>query len=263
MLKNSATELYIFRKWIPQDLKNDVWTTYHLNKIIRKSFSKIQLEGYPLILDAGCGYGAEASYLSKYGEVVGIDLSKNAIRTAKKEYPQSQFVLGSAIKLPFKENSFQITFSKDVLHHTPNRIGILSEMKRVTSTDGYIVVLESNAINPVHKYYFRGKHKEEAGLCKNTESNLLQELRTVGISNVNSVFIDAHTYYLWFGGWHKKKIVKFLPPFLFLNGMTFMWMFVVNRIPSFMLLVFRMENIVESSLRLRIYASFICLIGHK
>lgn len=56
-------------------------------------------------------------------------------------------VCGTANKLPFKENSFDITFCSNLLHHLENHQETVSEMKRVSNK--YVVLSEPNRNNPL------------------------------------------------------------------------------------------------------------------
>jgi SAM-dependent methyltransferase len=49
-----------------------------------------------LILDAGCGRGGTADYLVRHGwgQVMGIDIEPESIKTARRNYPRPQFLIG-------------------------------------------------------------------------------------------------------------------------------------------------------------------------
>lgn len=46
---------------------------------------------YPKILELGCGLGYISNELSKFGDVIGVDISKTAIEKASKLYPKIKF----------------------------------------------------------------------------------------------------------------------------------------------------------------------------
>ena len=76
------------------------------------------------VLEVGCGSGL-SSVISLEGlrpdqQWVGLDLS-TAIDVARDrigEHPNTAFVQGDALALPFKRTSFDAVFSEGVLHHT-------------------------------------------------------------------------------------------------------------------------------------------------
>ncbi len=84
------------------------------------------------ILDIGCGYGKYTQMLaSKYGEVVGLDLSGNSIDYALKHYSADniKYIVADSSKLPFADSAFDVVFSRLSPHN-------LEEMKRVLKPGG-------------------------------------------------------------------------------------------------------------------------------
>src|SRR6185369_13695546 len=67
------------------------------------------------ILDAGCGTGRLAELMKNVGEVTGIDMSDEALKFAKERGIKVK--KASVMKLPFKDNSFDVITSIDVLYH--------------------------------------------------------------------------------------------------------------------------------------------------
>lgn len=95
-------------------------------------------KGNEKVLDVGCGSGRFFNYL-KDTDYTGIDFSKNLINEAKKRFPNEKFIVGDALSLPFKDNSFDKVYSIAVLHQIPKeeyRFKALNEIKRVLKKDG-------------------------------------------------------------------------------------------------------------------------------
>ena len=64
------------------------------------------------ILSAGCGTGGELRFLQRYGDVVGVDASPEAIRFARLAGFDDTKVKQSPIEqLPFRDRSFDIVFA--------------------------------------------------------------------------------------------------------------------------------------------------------
>jgi SAM-dependent methyltransferase len=108
----------------------------HLNNFINFSSSK-------KLLDIGCGNGYFSYYFSKRAETVGLDFSQKMLV----QNPCKNLVQGTALSLPFKDNSFDIVFCSNLLHHIENPQDVIHEMKRVSTN--YIVILEPNRNNPL------------------------------------------------------------------------------------------------------------------
>lgn len=78
------------------------------------------------VLDAGCGSAFSASlWLSpEWGGSmwVGADISTaiDVARSRLSSIPNTHFVQGDVLELPFREEVFDVIFSEGVLHHTPS-----------------------------------------------------------------------------------------------------------------------------------------------
>lgn len=80
-----------------------------------------------LVLDIGCGTGF---FTSKFKKVVGLDVSRNNLLTAKQLLPEKDFVLADATFLPFKQNSFDGSISMEVLEHISDPVETINEIHR-------------------------------------------------------------------------------------------------------------------------------------
>ena len=90
------------------------------------------------ILDVGCGTGANLEMLAQYGEAEGVDVSDDALEFCKQKGLQAQ--KGLAEKLPFAEETFDITTALDVIEHLDDDLSGLREMHRVTKSGGYSLI---------------------------------------------------------------------------------------------------------------------------
>ncbi len=108
-------------------------------------------------LDIGCGTGMFLSMLDKTsdGELYGLDLSMRMLRVAVKKHRGICFVRGSALRLPFRDSSFDAVFSTMMMHHLTHdeRIRALSEIRRVLKRGGAYYSLEfgNEGLNTVGK----------------------------------------------------------------------------------------------------------------
>lgn len=113
-----------------------------------------RLNCYPKeILDLGCGTGeAEENLHTQFIRIVGVDLSRGMISEAKnKNIQDCEFTLSNALKLPFRDNNFNLVFSFSLFHHLEpaNWISALKEVKRVLTKRGILVICEHNPGNPI------------------------------------------------------------------------------------------------------------------
>jgi SAM-dependent methyltransferase len=93
------------------------------------------------ILDAGCGTGGDALFLRRYGEVIGIDYSEDAVRLGAERVP-GRLARGSVAALPFANESFDLVTSFDVLYHrgVPSEAAALAEARRVLRPGGRLLI---------------------------------------------------------------------------------------------------------------------------
>jgi ubiquinone/menaquinone biosynthesis C-methylase UbiE len=95
------------------------------------------------ILDIGCGTGILFELLKEEGfnfKYTGVDLSESMINVGKKRYPGIDLRVMDSENLEFDDKSFDVVFMRSVLHHLPNPVQALKEMKRVSQ--GMIIVSE-------------------------------------------------------------------------------------------------------------------------
>ena len=70
------------------------------------------------ILEIGCGIGTVVHELSKKGhEVIGIDISSEAIEYGRKKYGDIHLEVQAAETLPYKDKSFEVVLSFDLFEH--------------------------------------------------------------------------------------------------------------------------------------------------
>ena len=105
------------------------------------------------ILDIAAGTGSSSRPLvDKGADVTALDFSQGMIEQGRKQNKNIKFVQGDALKLPFEENSFDVTTISFGLRNTSSTEIALKEALRVTKDSGRIVVAEfSHPVNPIFK----------------------------------------------------------------------------------------------------------------
>lgn len=89
------------------------------------------------ILDVGCGTGANFAWLSKFGEVTGVEINKTAVELAR---PGGKIVWGRAEDLPVEDKSFDLVVAFDVLEHLSDETRALEEWRRVLNSRGKLFI---------------------------------------------------------------------------------------------------------------------------
>lgn len=99
---------------------------------IWKEFKDLSLGKYGSVLEVGCGNSRNLLYLRRQGVfLVGLDFAKSFF---KQPLSNIYHIVGNALALPFKDESFDAVIAIAVLHHLPTRemrLIMLREMLRV------------------------------------------------------------------------------------------------------------------------------------
>ncbi len=110
-----------------------------LESFLNPIAEKLRVGHTPLsILDVGCGTGANIEMLSKYGEAEGVDVSDDALEFCRVKGLKAQ--KGLAEKLPYEDETFDLTTALDVVEHLDDDVEGLKEMFRVTKRGGYSLI---------------------------------------------------------------------------------------------------------------------------
>lgn len=118
---------------------NEYWTLEHLH---RYAIVKDLVIGKN-ILDIACGEGYGSNILSSYAKnVVGIDISDEAINHAKKKYKKHnlQFKQGSATFIDLPDTSIDIIISFETIEHLKEHDEMLQQFKKVLKRDGILII---------------------------------------------------------------------------------------------------------------------------
>ena len=93
------------------------------------------------ILDLGCGTGMLLGPLGERARlVVGVDMSAEMLRAAKKRAEGALLVLADADHLPFADGSFDAAVSVTLLQNMPNPGKTVRELARVLRSNGKAII---------------------------------------------------------------------------------------------------------------------------
>jgi SAM-dependent methyltransferase len=107
--------------------------------VLRAELERLPLEPGARLLDAGCGSGRTLDELARYGRVSGVDLSPDAVETARKR-GHDDVQVARVEELPFADGTFDVVTCLDVVEHTPDDRATLAELRRVTRPGGLLLV---------------------------------------------------------------------------------------------------------------------------
>lgn len=138
------------------------------------------------ILDAGCGTGNNLVHLGGRGTTIGVDLSDEAIRFCRTR--NVTVSRGNLLSLPFRDGSFDLVTSFDVLYHrwVTDDTAAARELVRVLRPGGLLLVrvpalgmlwgAHDEAVHSRHRY---------------TRGELVALFRRVGLDVVRSTYCNS------------------------------------------------------------------------
>jgi SAM-dependent methyltransferase len=94
-----------------------------------------------MILDGGCGTGANLKLLQGYGTAIGIDISDQALHFSHaRGVPADRAFLASLTELPFPKDHFDIAISFEVICNIADDQTAFDEIARVLKPGGRLIV---------------------------------------------------------------------------------------------------------------------------
>jgi len=180
------------------------------------------LEGHRC-LSICCGGGMDAQYMSeRSASIVGLDISNFLLHAVKKRFSLIQgdidLVRADAESLPFKNDSFDVVYIYEGLHHLPNPTQAIKEMTRVSREILALVEPNVNSLSSRLVGFFHLKSLEPSGLpMKRLEKKAIvkalrvnSEIKTIKIT-YGTVVPPIHIQKTA----HMTPLVKFVDNLLF------------------------------------------------
>lgn len=177
-------------------------------KAVEFMIQKSELKEDSKILEIGCGTG---NYLKIFsilfkGDFYGIDQSKGMIEKAKEKCNKVKFIVGEATKLKeLKDDSFNIIYLVDVIHHIKDIELLFENIFRVLKKDGKLFIFSDShehIKNRLTTKYFPETLSHELKRYQDT-TELINTAEKIGFSNIQSGKVEI--------GWdnnYGKKLIK-------------------------------------------------------
>jgi ubiquinone/menaquinone biosynthesis C-methylase UbiE len=128
------------------DHADNPWWGEHLHRYL-EALKLIQ--GKNRVLDIACGTGFGSFLLAGKGfQVTGADISEDTIKNCASKYnhPKLNFIAADGTKLPFEDGAFDAVISFETIEHTKAFREMLSEFKRVTKSNGLVILSTPNIL---------------------------------------------------------------------------------------------------------------------
>jgi SAM-dependent methyltransferase len=140
-------------------------------------------------LDVGCGDGFGMFYMrSAIGTIHGCDVSAKMLKTNP---THTTFLTQcDAYALPWKDNSFDLVYCWEFLHHVADPERVVREMVRVAAR--CVLICEPNCLNPAMALFGLWV-SEERGLLRFTPSYAGRLLKEQGLEGVSRTTVGYFT----------------------------------------------------------------------
>ncbi len=123
------------------EIEQSHWWFSARRDIVRAVLERVMPPESRLVIDVGCGTGANVAALTDRYECVGIDPSAAAVRHAHRRFPDVEFLDGIAPEglgdLATRADTFLLM---DVLEHVEDHRGLLTELVKVLRPGGNILI---------------------------------------------------------------------------------------------------------------------------
>ena len=167
------------------------------------------------ILDVGTGPGYLPLRISEVlpgSEVIGIDVSEDMIRVARKnaEGKNVKFLVGNANKMPFEDDSFDLVVSTGSLHHWRNPVNVLNEIYRVLRPGRKALIYDLWGEAP--KELLRGKLTELGyGFTVGLIAYIIVRMHSITSSELMKILRNEGNFFKEYTieeGWKSYPVVK-------------------------------------------------------
>jgi len=163
------------------------------------------LSGESKVIDVGVGTGSLLKLIQKATrtEVVGLDVSRNAIREAELRFSpfklKSALILGDVFHLPFKDGSFDVVICLGLIEHFKDSLTPMSHMLKLVKEGGhaFVSVPQQKSLYTPYKYWQIRRKIWPFGFQRDFTINELREIcEKLGLSKVRIVGVDYYPSFL-------------------------------------------------------------------
>jgi len=159
------------------------------NAFVLKERKKI--EHSVTICDIGAGTGLSAIELKRHlgpeDFVAEIDYSHHLLT----KFESKGKICADGMRMPFLDNTFDIVYCMDFLHHIEDIEQGVREMLRVSKDK--VIILEPNKFNPIY-FLYSLVNKEERGILHVGYKKILRFAKT---NNYELEFVEPFPFHLW------------------------------------------------------------------
>lgn len=197
---------------------------FYYHQFNRNIYNSLGISHADQILSIGCLFGYDEKNLynlyKDFGvRLFGIDISKAGIYVAQKNNPVAVYAVAVAEKLPFKNNSLNKIYSREVIEHVIKPELMLAEIHRVLKKNGLAIITTPNAdsfcsthlVEKLNK--FLGTHIWESQHDFKDEHMSVKKMKSLlGQFKIEKIIFDGNFYFL-LNSLHSEKRALFFAKF--------------------------------------------------
>ncbi len=135
-----------------------VFHSSRIDTLVRLITAELGLEPGVRALDVGCNTGPMLMPLRRRGyDVVGIDISPDDVHQAaryldERDLASDRLAVADGVRLPFRDDSFDLILLVDILEHTDYPQRIVAEPRRLLAPGGVVIATVPWAYHPYVRY---------------------------------------------------------------------------------------------------------------
>ena len=163
-------------------LEGYYWWFVGRRRVIEKILQKYFFGKYFQILDWGCGTGGNFALLSKFGQVLGVDSSDEALRFSRERGFTNLVKAGTLEEFP-DQRRFDLLTCFDVLEHISDDTGFLRDSRNLLKPGGHILITV-----PAYQFLWSELDMVASHVRRYTKPELIRKLQTVGFVSIKASY---------------------------------------------------------------------------
>lgn len=158
-------------------LGTETWATHVLTRALNdlERLIKNRRSSYPVILDAGCGWGRSFKLLNERfspTRLIGVDIDADMIAASRQEVAQHHldvdFRCESSARISLPSESVDMIFCHQTFHHVVNQEAAIQEFQRLLKPGGILLFAESTKAY-IHSWIIRLLFRHDMDVQKSAD----------------------------------------------------------------------------------------------
>jgi SAM-dependent methyltransferase len=154
------------------------------------------------VLESGVGTGVFLSLFQDLaGLLIGVDLTEAMLAEARRHHPNLSLVAGDGRLLPIGSQTVDLATTAQTLHHVPDPLPFLKELRRVAREDGHVLVVDQVATERYEEALIMNRIemiRDPSHAVSRSPSTLRSLLMTAGLQIVDERLVESRsTFESW------------------------------------------------------------------